>query len=120
MKLDEANSKLCTFNTPFGITSTPEVFQNHISELFAAVEGVKGIVDRLLIWGKEDEEHDLRFKQVLTRVREVNLKFNAKKCKIKQDEGPYVGHVLSKDDLKPDPEKIRAVKEMRPLRTRRN
>ena len=70
------------------------------------------IVDDL-IWGKDDEEHDARLKQVLTRAREVNLKFNAKKCKIKQEEVPYVGHVLSKDGLKPDPEKIRAVKEMK-------
>ena len=66
------------------------------------MEGVKVIVDDL-IWGKDDEEHDARLKQVLTRAREVNLKFNAKKCKIKQEEVPYVGHVLSNDALKPDP-----------------
>ena len=113
VKLDEASSKLCTFNTPigryrftrlpFGILSAPEVFQNHTSKLFADMEGVKVIVDDLLIQGKDDEEHDTRLKQVFTRTREVNLKFNAKKCKIKQEEVPYVGHVLSKDGLKPDP-----------------
>ena len=112
MKLDEASPKLCTFNTPFGryrftrlpfgIKSATEVFQNHMCGLFADMEGVKVIVDDL-IWGKDDEEHDARLKQVLTRAREVNLKFNAKKCKIKQEEVPYVGHVLSKDGLKPDP-----------------
>ncbi|PFX16138.1 Uncharacterized protein K02A2.6 [Stylophora pistillata] len=124
VKLDEASSKLCTFNTPFGIyrftrlpfgiKSAPEVFQNHMTELFTDVEGVKVIVDDLLVWGKDDEEHDARPKQKLTRAREVNLKFNAKKCKIKQVEVPNVGHVLSKDGFKPDPEKIRAVKEMKP------
>ena len=129
VKLDEASSKLCTFNSPigryrftrlpFGIKSATEVFQNHMSELFADMEGVKVIVDDL-IWGKDDEEHDARLKQVLTRARELNLKFNAKKCKIKQEEVPYVGHVLSKDGLKPDPEKIRAVKEMKPPRMLRN
>jgi len=61
-----------------------------------------------LIWGKDDDEHDARLKQVLDRAREVTLKFNAKKCRIRQGEVPYVGHVLSKDSLKPDPEKIRA------------
>ena len=127
MKLDEASPKLCTFNTPFntpfgryrftrlpfGIKSATEVFQNHMSELFADIEGVKVIADDL-IWGKDDEEHDARLKEVLTRAREVNLKFNAKKCKIKQEEVPYVGHVLSKDGLKPDPGKIRAAKEIKP------
>ena len=85
-----------------------------MSELFADVKGVKVIVDGLLVWGKDDKEHVARLKQVLTRAREVNLKFNAKKCKIKQEEVPYVGNVLRKDGLKPDPEKIRVVKEMKP------
>ena len=85
-----------------------------MSELFADVEGVKAIVDDLLVWGKDDEEHDARRKQVLTRAREVNLEFNTEKCKIKQGDVPFVGHVLRKEGLKPDPEKIRAVKEMKP------
>ena len=73
--LDEASSKLCTFNTPygryrftrlpFGIKSAPEVFQHGISELFQDVEGVKAIVDDLLIWGKDDDEHDARLTQVM-------------------------------------------------------
>ena len=122
VKLDEESSKLCTLNTlfgryrftrlPCGIKSAPEVFQNCISELLADVDGVKVIVDDLLIWGKDDDEHDLRLKQVLDRAREVNLNFNPKKCRIRQV--PYVGHVLSKDSLKPDPEKIRAVQETKP------
>ena len=83
---------------PFRIKSAQEVFQNHMPELLVDVEGVKVIIDDLLLWGKDDEEHDARLKQVLTRARVVNFKFNAKKCKIKQDV-PYVGHVLSKDGL---------------------
>ena len=67
-----------------------------MSELFADVEGVKAIVDDLLVWGKDDEEHDARRKQVLTRAREVNLEFNTEKCKIKQGDVPFVGHVLRK------------------------
>ncbi|XP_044163404.1 uncharacterized protein K02A2.6-like [Acropora millepora] len=57
VKLDEASSKLCTFNTPygryrftrlpFGIKSGPEMFQHRMSELFEDVEGVKAIVDDL-------------------------------------------------------------------------
>ena len=75
---------------------------------------MKAIVDNLLIWGKDDEGHDARLKKVLNRACQVNLKFDAKKCRIRQEEVPYVGHVLSKDGLKPDPEKIHAVQEMHP------
>ena len=114
MKLDEKSSKLCMFNMPFGryhftrlpfgIKSAPEVFQNCMYDLFADLEVVKVIVDDLQLWGKDDAEHDARLKQVLDRAREVNYKFNGKKCQIKQEEVPYVGHVLSKEGLKPDPE----------------
>ena len=72
VKLDEA----CTFNTPygryrftrlpFGIKSAPEVFQHRMPKLFEDVEGVKAIVDDHLIWGKDNDEHDARLKQVLT------------------------------------------------------
>ena len=53
VKLDEASSKLWTFNTPygryrftrlpFGMKSAPEVLQYRMSELFEDVEGVKAI-----------------------------------------------------------------------------
>ena len=33
--------------------------------MFADLEGVKVIVDDLLIWEKDDAEHDARLKQVL-------------------------------------------------------
>ena len=47
---------------------------------------------------------------MLTRAREVSLKFNAKKCKTKQDEVPCVGDVLRKDGLKPDPKRYKGGK----------
>ena len=51
---------------------------------------------------------------MLNRACEVNLKFNAKKCRIIQEKVPYVGDVLGKEGLRPVPEKIRAVQEMQP------
>ena len=72
------------------------------------------IVDDILVWGRTEEEHDDRLKQVLDRARQHNLKLNLKKCKIKQEEVSYVGHVITRRGLKPDPEKTRAVEEMKP------
>lgn len=46
---------------------------------------------------------------MLAIVCEVNLKFNSRIYLIRQEEVPYVGHVLSKDGLKPELEKIHAV-----------
>jgi hypothetical protein len=122
MKLNEESSKLCTFNTPFGryrftrlpfgIKSAPEDFQKKMSQVLEDIDGAEAIVDDILVWGKDIQEHDARLKKVLDRVQEVNLKLNQKKCQIRKEEIAYVGHLLTKDGLKPDPEKIRAVQAM--------
>ena len=85
-----------------------------MSELFEDVEGLKAIVDDLLIRGKDDAELDARLKQVLNRAREVNDKFNSKKRRIGRKEVPFFGHVPSKEGLKSHPELIRAVQKMQP------
>ena len=84
MKLDEESSKLCTFKTPFGryrftrlpfgIKSAPEVFQKKMSQVLEDIDGVEVIVDDILLWGRDIQEHDARLKRVLDRVQDVNYK----------------------------------------------
>jgi hypothetical protein len=52
-------------------------------------------------------------KVVLDRARNVNLKLSADKCEIWRSELTYVGHTFTDAGLKPDPEKSRAVQEMK-------
>lgn len=67
VQLDEDSSKLCTFNTPFGrywlrlpfgIVSAPEVFQKCIAQRLEDLDGVVNIVDDILVWGEDMEQHD--------------------------------------------------------------
>lgn len=119
LRLDEKSSKLCTFNTPFGrfrftrlpfgIKSAPEVFQKVISQMVLDIEGAEAIIDDILVWGSNQEEHDARLKRVLERAMEYNLKLSADKCEFRKSEVTYVGHRLTSKGVKPDPEKIRAV-----------
>ncbi|CAC5421205.1 unnamed protein product [Mytilus coruscus] len=122
IQLDEPSSKLCTFNTPFGRyrfarlpfgkNSASEVFQKIVSEMVSDIEGAEAIIYDILIWGSDQKEHDMRLKQVLDRAREYNLKLSAGKCEISKPEVTYVGHRLTSEGVKPDPEKIRAVNKM--------
>ena len=123
MKLDEESSKLCTFKTPFGryrftrlpfgVKSAPEVFQKKMSQVLEDIDGAVAIVDDIIdVWGRDIHEHDERLKRVLDRVQEVNLKLNQKKCQFRKEKIAYVGLLLTKDGLKPDPEKVRAVQAM--------
>lgn len=122
VKLAKESNKLATFNTPFGrysykrlpfgIASAPEVFQSVMSNMFQDIEGVEVIVDDLVVWGENVEQHDERLRSVLERCREKNLKLNEEKCRFRVAEVSYVGHVLSSDRLKPDPQKVKAIRGM--------
>ena len=99
-KSDPTSSKLCTFNTPFGrfmfkclpfgLSSSQDIFQKPMSEMFEDIEAIEVVVDDLLIWGESDQQHEDHLMQVLDRAREQNLTLNKQKCQIKHDKISYV------------------------------
>ena len=56
----------------------------------------------------------VNLRKVLQRRREVSLKLTLKKCKFRLDQVPYVGHLFTKEGLKPDEAKVKAIKEIPP------
>ncbi len=120
--LDEASSRLTTFNTPFGrykfnrlpfgISSAPEVFQRVMHQMFDRIDGCEIIIDDILVWGAIEEEHDERVVRVLNRACEINLKLKKEKTKIKCTTVDYMGHKITSECLKPDPEKVEAILQM--------
>ena len=128
ISLDEESSKLTTFWTPlgryrylrmpFGISLAPEVFESKLQECLPDLPGVKVIRDDILVvgYGETDSEalinHDQNVIQLLERARQVNLKLNKSKVKLRQAEVKFMGHVISKGGLKPDPDKVSAIKNM--------
>jgi hypothetical protein len=119
--LSRESRKLTCFNTPFGrfmfnrmpygINSGSEVFQRTMETLFSGYP-CEVIVDDILVWGRNMEEHDQRLKRVLQRAAEINLSLNRSKCKFRVKQVTYVGHVLADDGIHPDPDKIRAIADM--------
>ena len=61
------------------------------------------------MWGEHVEQQDARLRQVLDRCQECNLKLNKEECRFRVPEVRYVGHVLSSDGIKPDPQKVEAI-----------
>ena len=119
--LENDSSYLTTFGTPFGrfrylrkpmgISSASEVYQRGIEHLLAGYPCAV-IMGDILVSGASEMEHDTNLEKVLKRLREINLKLAPRKCKYKLQEILYIGHVLSKDELKPDPRKVQAITEM--------
>ena len=81
-------------------------------------DGVEVVVDGILVGGINETEHDSRLIKVLDRARLRNLKLNKTKCQFKNQEITYLGHVLTKDGLKPDPKKTQAISDVTPPTSR--
>ncbi len=72
LKLDEVSSKLCTFNMPegryrflrlpYGILSAPEVYHKTIHMIFEHLPGVETMMDDIIVWGSNRQEHDGRLR----------------------------------------------------------
>lgn len=120
--LNKESTKLCTFNSifgrfsfnrlPYGICSAPEVFQKRVSEIFADIQGVQVIFDDLIIAADDVTEHDRILRVVLERARKFNVRFNRQKLQLRVGQVRYMGHIISVDGLKADPDKVKAITEM--------
>ena len=128
MKLDYESSLLTTMNTPigryrwlklpFGIKSAPEMYQRAMDEMLEGIDHALAIMDDILIAGRDTAHHDSVLEKVLDRARSYNLKLNFEKVKVLKQQVQYVGHIISAEGLKPDPEKVRAMKDMPPPETK--
>ena len=58
-------------------------------------------------------EHDARLLTLLETARMNNLSLNPKKIQFKSTDFRFFGHRLTPEGLKPDPEKIKAIVEMK-------
>ena len=129
LKLSEESSKLLTFNTPFGryrfarmpfgISPAPEIYQRTMADIFKDIPNVQIIMDDILIHSKTKIEHDKIVKLVLERCRKVNLRLNPDKIRYQTDSVKYIGHIISKDGLKIDPDKVSAIRNL-PQPTNKN
>jgi len=127
-KLDEPSSRLTTFSTPFGryrwlrlpfgLNVSSEIFAKRLQDCIHDLNGVICVADDLMIYGvgtTDDDaisDHDAKLVKLLQRCREMGIRLNAKKIKLRQTSVPFLGHVITQDGIKPDPAKVEAVLEM--------
>ena len=70
------------------------------------------VVDDILLWGPDDDDHEAKLKVVMDRCRQVNLRLNKKKCRFRVSSVSLVGHLLTEKGMCPDPDKVKAIEDM--------
>ena len=82
-------------------------------EVIEGLEGVVCHIDDLLVWGRDQDEHDTRLHAVLQRVEKAGITLNVKKCELSKSEMGFLGHIISVTGIRPDPKKTEAITEMK-------
>merc|ERR1712122_3050 len=67
-------------------------------------------LDDCIIFSRTPEEHISRLREIFQRFRDANLKVNPDKCNFFRNQVQFLGHIVSKDGVQADPEKVDAVK----------
>lgn len=129
IRLAENSTDLCGFSTPFGcykflrlpfgLSIAPEIFQKYSEKTFGDIPGVVIYCDDLLICASSDEEHDKILTQVFERAKKCNVRFNKKKFQYKLKEVKYFGHIFSQEGMKIDPDRIKAIVELKSPNTKK-
>jgi hypothetical protein len=96
---------------PFGLTNAPSVFQALVNDTLRDFldRFVVVYLDDILIFSTSLEEHISHVKKVLGRLQEAKLYAKAEKCEFHCDNIEFLGHIVTKDGLQVDPNRITAV-----------
>ncbi|MCO5551438.1 hypothetical protein L7F22_004941 [Adiantum nelumboides] len=96
---------------PFGLTNAPATFNRLMTDLFR--EGLDNFVlvffDDILVYSKTREEHEQHLRQVLEILRTAKLYAKRSKCLFFVEKVAYLGFIVSKDGISPDPAKVEVV-----------
>ncbi len=96
---------------PFGLTNAPATFQFvMISVLSPYLDRfVLVYLDDILVYSKSLSEHLVHLREVLVALREAKLYCKLSKCLFCAPEVEYLGHLLTPDGVKMDPNKVHAL-----------
>jgi hypothetical protein len=68
-------------------------------------------LDDVLVYSTTFSDHIERLRTIFERIRNAGIKLSLQKCSFFNKQIRFLGHIISKDGVSTDPDKIRAVKQ---------
>lgn len=95
--------------TPFGLSNAAQTFQRFINEVLHGLGFTVQYLDDILIGSSSEEEHKAHLEIVLKRLSDYGICINLDKCILGVPELPFLGYLVSKDGIKPLPERVEPI-----------
>ena len=96
---------------PFGLTNAPATFQRLMVHAFKAYlrDFLEIFMDDLCIHSKAREDHIDHLVKIFEQCRVYQISLNPEKCKFMVRQGKILGHIVSKNGISTDLEKINVI-----------
>ena len=124
LPMDEESSMLTTLSTPFGlyrhvnlpfgVKTSPAIFQNVMEKLLINLPGVQIYQDNIYVHASSRSSHDERLATVIQRLKEHNFSLNEKKCRFNQRQINVLGTMINGKEAWPNPEKTEIIRSLKP------
>jgi hypothetical protein len=96
---------------PMGLKNSPSTFQRVMDNVLRGLQNVICLVylDDIIVFSTSLQEHIVNLEKVFQRLRESNFKIQMDKSEFLKLETAYLGHVISSEGIKPNPDKVVAI-----------
>lgn len=123
LRIFSEHQHLTTFTTPwgtfafrvmpFGLCNAPATFQRFMNKIFEPFLGkfVRDFIDDFCVYGSKIDHFD-HLERVLERLESANASLNPEKCIFGCEKGVLLGHIISKEGVAVDPEKVKKILEL--------
>ncbi|KAI2657313.1 Retrovirus-related Pol polyprotein from transposon 17.6 [Labeo rohita] len=105
---------------PFGLHGAPATFQRLMDQVLAGCEQyAAAYLDDAVIYSGTWQEHLRHLDDILKRLQEAGLTINTTKCSWAQEEVKYLGYLLGHGQIRPQVEKLKAIRNIAQPQTKR-
>nr|GEW43863.1 reverse transcriptase domain-containing protein [Tanacetum cinerariifolium] len=103
----------------FGLKNARATYQRLVDKVFhdQISRNLEAYVDDIVIKSMSEEEMLVDIKETFEKFRSNNMKLNPKKCSFSVEEGPFLGHLITKLGIRANSSKIKAITDIEQLKT---
>ena len=96
---------------PFGLCNAPATFQVIMNDALKERLGISVVVylDDILIFSRNRDQHIEDVRWVMNKIKERGMKLKLSKCEFFQGEVLFLGSIVGKNRIRPDPAKVQYI-----------
>ncbi|GJT21472.1 reverse transcriptase domain-containing protein [Tanacetum coccineum] len=101
----------CYRKMPFGLKNAGATYQRLVDKVFNDQIGktLEAYINDMVIKSTSEEVMLTDIKETFQRFRSINMKLNPKKCSFGVEKGPFLGHLITKQGIRANPSKVKAI-----------